>query len=585
MSAPMNAQPDTRALRVLLVEDYALDATLLRELLEGVPAAERPRLTHVMTAAEAVAQLASTEFDCVLLDLGLPDGEGVENVQRIRAASPQAAIVVMTGRDDEQRAIEALRLGAQEYLVKGRLDHEALMRQLRHAIQRNGLIADLDRQREHQQRLAGHDALTGLCNRQLLSERARAAIEQARHQGQRVALSFLDLDGFKPINDRLGHAAGDAVLVAVAAALQRLVRGEDCVARIGGDEFVVLQAPAGSDAEVREAGARLVEAIADIREVEGQAIRLGVSVGIAIYPDHGASVEQLLLHADEMMYAVKRAGGSALRIRPGSRTAAPERVATGDATLIYQPWVSANGASAGIEALLRQRCGTALLAPDALLRSAERLGERSTLPEWVLQTACAQWAQWRRAGTATGPLAVNMTALDVARADFPATVAAALAREALPAAGLQIEIAEHLLNAPGTALIDNLRAIRRQGVRVMIDCFGRDVGSLKKLTRLPIDGIKLDRSVIAGLNANCRESQALLAGATLTARMLGLEVIAVGVEHQAQARDCLRSACAALQGSWLAAPTAAESVPGLLGDRAQDVRMKQLRDADRADGE
>lgn len=575
-------------LRILLVEDYVIDARLLIELLALVAPADRPFVTHVHSVGEAIEKLAAhPSYDCVLLDLGLPDGDGVQNVERVRAASRNVAIVVMTGLDDQKRAAEALRLGAQEYLVKGHLDHQTLMRHLRHAVERNDLVADLDQKNEQQKLLAGHDALTGLVNRQLLADRAREAIAQAERRNERLALSFVDLDGFKAINDRLGHDAGDMALIEVAKALQASVRSCDTVARVGGDEFVVLQIPAGDETEIREAGSRMVRAVGDIRAIEEQAIRIGASVGIAIYPDHGDSLQALLLHADESMYGVKRAGGGGLRIKSSSREPAPSQFGAATdpapgseiASLVYQPWMSGIGEHTGVEALLRQRRGPDWVAPEQLLQAAELLGSLSGLSQWVLRTACGQWSRWQRAGSTLGRLSVNMTALEVGNAGFPDQVSAALRLDGPPADCLQIEIAEHLLDAPTDQLLDNMRLLRRRGVRIMLDCFGRDSGSLKKLVSLPIDGVKLDRSVVSGLSADCNEQWALMAGVVHTARIRGIEVVAVGVEHEAQARGCLTLDCTSLQGSWLAAPTAPDDMLALLGKGASRARLRALRGA------
>lgn len=578
------ADPHARRLRILLVEDYEVDARIVIELLDLVDEAERPSLTHVRSVGEAVEALGADPYDCVLLDLGLPDGEGVENIGRIRAAGSRTAIVVMTGLDDQQRAVDALRHGAQEYLVKGRLDHTALMRHLRHAIQRNSLVTELDQQRAHHQQRAGHDPLTGLMNRQLLAERVRAAIAQAAQRGDRLALCFLDLDGFKGINDRLGHAVGDAVLVEVARRLQSAIRAGDVVARLGGDEFVVLQNPVGTDAEILQTGMRLVEAVRELRQIESHPIRIGVSVGIAIYPDHGEGLEALLLHADEEMYAVKRKGGGGLGVRRiKGRHAAPPMPAADDdeamlsqrgAALIYQPWLHDNGQTAGLEVLLRQRNGQVLLEPEALLHAFETLGPGNPLGRWLLRTTCAQWGRWREKGFRPGRLALNMSALEAGESGFPDDVAATLAHTGMSADALQIEIAEHLLDAPGRRLLDNLHALRQQGVRVVLDRFGRDIASLRKLVSLPIDGVKLDPSVVIGLDAEHGGYRALVTGVVHAARALGIDVVAVGVERESQARRCLQLGCRALQGSWLCAPVGAEQVPGALGDCAG--RLQQL---------
>ena len=577
MSAPS-------ALSVLLVEDYAIDALYLIEMLDDVDPAQRPRVEHVGSIADAEQALAERPFDCVLLDLALPDGDGVENVQRIRAASRTATIVVMTGLDDERRAIEALELGAQDYLVKGRLDSADLMRHLRRAIQRHRLVTDLDREHEQQKRLAGRDALTGLANRQLLGERANEGMAHARRRGHRLAFCFIDLDGFKAINDALGHAAGDAALIAVADALREVVRAEDTVARIGGDEFLVMQVAVRDENDVRETGQRLVEAVRDIRSLNGQPIRLGASVGAAIFPDHGDSFESLLLHADAQMYRAKRTGGSDVQVQSASPARPPSRLETAeasidDAGLVYQPWMGGRG---GVEALLRLRLDGRWTRADELLRTAERLGPRSTLSQWVLQTACGQWARWRRAvHDDLGRLAVNMSAAEVARPGFPEIVTAVVASEGLPRATLQIEIAEPLLDAPERALLDNMSGLRAAGVRLVIDQFGRQRASLRTLTRLPIDGVKLDASVVRGLESADSEARALVAGIVAAARIRQLDVTAVGVECEAQARACIALSCEALQGLWYAGWVGGEALPRLLAGRDQQVRRSWLREATR----
>ncbi|MGQ0530251.1 MAG: putative bifunctional diguanylate cyclase/phosphodiesterase [Panacagrimonas sp.] len=562
-----------KGLSVLLVEDNHIDAQLLIELLDMEPADERPQVTHVTSVGDALAQLAAQSFDCVLLDLGLPDGDGVENVARIRMASQHTTIVVMTGLDDDRRAAEALLQGAQEYLVKGRLDHAALVRQLRHAVQRNRLLVDLDRERVEQKLRAGQDGLTGLANRQRLADRAQEAIVQAQRRGERLALVFIDLDGFKGVNDRYGHALGDAALIEVARVLQAAARAGDTVARLGGDEFVVLQCPIGDDASVRDASVRLVQAVASIGTVGDCAVRLGASAGVAIYPDHGNTLELLLHHADSQMYAVKHAGGGGARVCAADSTRLP-RIETTETVLVYQPWFSPSGEPAGVESLLRQRRGPDHIPPAALLREAARREPDSGLTHWVLRTACAQWTRWYPTGSTAGRLGVNVSANEAAQAGFPAMVESVLDSERLPGTCLQIEIAEHLIQPRDERLRENLRALRARGIRVVIDRYGRDVASLRLLADLPIDGIKLDTSVVTGLSTEHRQQWALVAGVVHAAYLSGVEVFAVGVEHENDARSLLRLGKISLQGAWLAAPTGADKLPEALA--AADSRARLL---------
>jgi len=217
---------------VLLVEDNPGDARLLCEMLGGQPG-HRTDITHVECMREAETYLGSSTVDTVLLDLGLPDAQGLDALRRARVAAPRAPLVVITGHDDETLAAQALQEGAQDYLVKGQIETRGLVRALRYAIERKAM-------QEALLRSAQHDFLTGLPNRLLLNDRIGLAIALAARHDKQVAVLFLDLDGFKHINDSLGHPLGDKLLQSVAGRLAACVRGADTVSRQGGDEFVVL---------------------------------------------------------------------------------------------------------------------------------------------------------------------------------------------------------------------------------------------------------------------------------------------------------------------------------------------------------
>lgn len=293
-------------LRLLAVEDSAGDAHLLEAYLEAAGAGQG--LVHVRTLAAAEIALAREEFDVVLLDLGLPDGDGIEIVKRIRAAAARTAVVVLTGRDDDSVALQALSSGAQEYLVKGDYDGATLLRTIRHAIQRHRLMMELADQREREYFRASHDALTGLPNRQLFLDRAATALSQVQRGGENFALCFIDLDGFKPVNDGHGHLVGDILLRQIADTLRASLRNGDTVARLGGDEFLLLLTPIAGARQAELIVQRLLGRIAAIRHAEGHEVNIGASAGIAVHPLHGDTVEVLMARADEAMYRAKRAG-------------------------------------------------------------------------------------------------------------------------------------------------------------------------------------------------------------------------------------------------------------------------------------
>jgi diguanylate cyclase len=553
--------------RVLLVEDSEADAALATHYLCRMDPAQRPQVVYVNTLELAIARLGSETYDCVLLDLGLPDGQGVENVQRIRAAAPEVAIIVLTGQDDNHLAIAALRCGAQEYLVKGKYENGALLRVLRHAVERHSLLVALNRQRERDSFLAGHDPLTSLINRQLLAERAHETLAQAERRGESFALCFLDLDGFKPVNDSFGHAVGDAVLKEVATALASAARSSDTVARVGGDEFVVLLFPVSGIAEAEQAAQRLVQRIGSIRTVHGHAVSVGVSAGLAIYPHHGTTLEQLFLKADHAMYSAKSGERGSLKVHvdaAGPSGGASLEVDDSNLALLFQPWLDQpSGTFGGVEALLRQRLGGDLVPPDRVLRGALEFGLLGELSQWVLRSACQQWRKWRESGLPIGRLALNVSRAELSRHDFPSSTLAILESSGVPAQQLQLEVAEEAFDTATAEAIENIRVLRAHGVRVLMDTFGHGAAALKHLLTMPIDGLKLDRSLVQGLRSGKTTDRALVAAIVGVAAARQLELIAAGVEEKAEYEECLRLGCRYFQGNLLTPPLTAGQLTDL----------------------
>ena len=294
-------------MKILAVEDSAADLRLLQIALEeGAPGASA-QLRAVESVAAAEAALHAEPFDCVLLDLGLPDGSGVDNVRRMRAARKGQTVVVISGNESEQVALDALRHGAQDYLLKGKYTGAVVLRVIRRAMERNEQLLELDRQREEQFRLATRDVLTGLPNRRLMEQLAQNVLAQSARHGWRFALVYVDLDGFKPVNDQFGHARGDLLLKEVARVMQNSVRDSDSVARLGGDEFLLLLTPLLEIERARGIIGRIQSLIGAITEVDGCPVKISASAGVAFYPDHAQNFEDLLACADQAMYRAKKA--------------------------------------------------------------------------------------------------------------------------------------------------------------------------------------------------------------------------------------------------------------------------------------
>ncbi|HVS04081.1 MAG TPA: EAL domain-containing protein [Thermoanaerobaculia bacterium] len=417
---------------------------------------------------------------------------------------------------------------------------------------------------------AYHDALTGLPNRTLFLKRLEEAI--ARPRRRVVALLFLDLDGFKLINDSLGHSVGDRLLQTVARRLRHSLRDEDVVARLGGDEFTILL-ELGRESDGLAVGRKVLAAIAEPVLLEGQELYVTASIGVALFPGHGADAETLLKNADTAMYAAKEGGkndvqayqqaaGRRVRVRVEMERDLRRALARDELRLEYQPVVDlVAGGVTGVEALLRWQRGGRQLPPEEFIPVAE--DSRLILPigEWVLASACRAAAGWQRPAAEVS-VAVNLSAVQLATGDIVRTVAAALAQSGLPPHLLELEITESAAMTDLERTLGLFHELRRLGVRLAIDDFGTGYSSLSYLQRYPVDRVKIDRSFVHGLGSS--RADAIVVATLAMARALGLQVTAEGVETGAQLEVLRREGCHAAQGRWFCAPLSAEAVMGFL---------------------
>ncbi len=295
--------------RVLLVEDNPGDVELVRRSLAEI---SHPRfeLKQAPDLSSALGHARGTSCDAVLLDLSLPDSRGVETVRALALALPRVPILVLTGMNHDCVAMEALRCGAQDYLVKGACDAPAIIRSIRYAIARKAFEAALVER-------ANFDSLTGLVNRALFRDRLDHALTRAARARTRLALLFVDLDDFKAINDALGHETGDEVLKRAAGLLGRVARKDDTVARLGGDEFTVILEQIDDTADALVAAERILRAFGAPLVAWTREVRLTCSIGVAVFPDTAADAESLLRHADAAMFRAKQSGRNQVRLFDG----------------------------------------------------------------------------------------------------------------------------------------------------------------------------------------------------------------------------------------------------------------------------
>ncbi|WKZ85762.1 EAL domain-containing protein [Ralstonia pickettii] len=419
--------------------------------------------------------------------------------------------------------------------------------------------------------LALHDNLTKLSNRVLLEDRLTQAIRTADREKRRFAVMFMDLDGFKAVNDVYGHHVGDLLLIDVAQRIGARVRQQDTVARVGGDEFVVL---AYVD-DPEDAGTLADALLGVVREpfmAGGHELRVSTSIGIAIYPGDGGNQHDLLTNADAAMYHAKGLGRNAYSFFEPSMNADVHQqlqlvqdlrraVERHELVLHYQPKFNApNGPIMGVEALVRwQHPQRGLVPADEFIPLAEKTGLIVPLGAWVLDEACRQMAQWQREGHAGWTVAVNLSALQFGHAALIDTVRDTLARHALDPRSLMLEITESTAMRDVDASLQILQQLDAMGVRISIDDFGTGYSSLLYLKRLPASELKIDRGFVRDL-AHDTEDAAIVSAIVALGQTLNLRIVAEGVETAEQQAFLTRLGCHSLQGYLLGRPMTAESL-------------------------
>lgn len=426
--------------------------------------------------------------------------------------------------------------------------------------------------------LAHHDVLTGLPNRLLLRDRFDFAVAQAERDHCKVAMLFLDLDNFKQINDSLGHAMGDRLLVAMAERLRGCLRESDTICRQGGDEFIVLMGGLTDVDVVARVAQDILDAIAEPFEVAGQALTTTFSIGISLYPDDAGDFDALSKNADTALYHAKDSGknvysffASEMNVDALShmqfQASLRKALKNGEFLLHYQPQIDiASGGIIGVEALLRwQPSDGPLIAPGSFIPAAEQSGQIIAIGEWVLNEACRQAAAWRTAGLLLPTMAVNLSALQFSRGNILDTVKAALARSGLPARCLELELTESILLQDAEAAMKTLHSLKELGVQLSIDDFGTGYSSLSYLKRLSVDKLKIDQSFVRDLAAGVDDA-AIVRAILQLGHTLQLTIVAEGVETQHQLNFLTQYGCDQAQGYLFSRPLTAVAVEPLLRD-------------------
>jgi diguanylate cyclase (GGDEF)-like protein len=556
---PVAWQPADGVLNILVVGLASTSRTSLPAVLSPHG---RFSIDVCATPAEATAVLAARPVDSVILDAAAADG-----VAALRSAAPNVPIVTL-GTPEERKPADALpddhvtRLG----------DGELLARVLRHGVERRRTQAALAQS-------ALHDTLTGLPSRTLLTDRIANAFSRLPRSGRKLAVLYLALDGFKLVNDSLGHAAGDALLVQVAERLQTVMRPSDTVARVGGDVFAVLCDEMDPTADPEPIARRILTALSQPFSLPAGEHHAAASIGITV-AGVGGDAATVLREADAAMTAAKRRGGGCAHYEDAMGHAALHRLTLhnelhralerSELVLHYQPQVPlGGGAPTGVEALVRwQHPERGVVSPADFIPVAEASGLIVPIGRWVLREACTQLARWTAAGgrLARLTMGINLSARQLAHPGLVDDVARILAETGVDPARVCLEITETAVLDDVTLAGERLAALKALGVRLAIDDFGTGYSSLSQLGRFPVDVLKIDRSFVQAMGAGGAHprGRGVVAAVITLAGAMGLVPVAEGVEQEAQAEVLRALGCPSAQGFLFSAARSAADVEELI---------------------
>jgi diguanylate cyclase (GGDEF)-like protein/PAS domain S-box-containing protein len=443
----------------------------------------------------------------------------------------------------------------------------------------HGLVQDNSANKNHEREihyLATHDTLTGLPNRYLLEDRLHHAIDQARRAAGTVAVLFLDLNRFKLINDSLGHDKGDLLLKVIAERLKSAVREVDTVARIGGDEFVVVLENIKDQSHIQHVALNILDSIAKPVTVAGHMLSVTSSIGSSFFPEGGEDAATLLKHADLAMYEAKAAGhgvyrdyhagmGARASTRLLQETALRHAIDTGGLVLYYQPRISlATGAIARVEALVRwNHPHQGLVLPSQFIALAEEMGLIEVLGNWVIRTACAQLSAWHAAGLTSIAMSVNVSVQQLRSDTLYETLVATLGDATFDAGALELEITEAAFTPNIEQACEMLNKIAALGIKLAIDDFGTGYSSLSQLKALPVDTLKIDQSLMQNL-LDDTDNATIVAATIAMAKKMGLTVVAKGVSSVEQLQFLKKNHCDEAQGYLFAYPCPAHEIEPFL---------------------
>jgi len=556
-------------LHILYVEDNPDDILFMEISLKKI-FGDQFNLVALHSVEDAKRVLYQSQFDILLLDMYLPDAQGLHGLETLLTSFPYQAVVVITGTDDTRLGLKAIKAGAQDYLTKGDYTGETVLRVIRYAVERNRITSDL-------MRMAEYDTLTGLANRAGFHNYLNNALAQAARKNTNVALLFIDLDNFKIINDTLGHDVGDQYLKGIANIFKNTLRNTDFLARLGGDEFTaVIQCDQVGINEPLAVAQKMLDALMfPIKIPEGQAINGGCSIGIALWkPDHSiacdntlkSSAKKLINQADTAMYQAKQNQGSCYQFYDDElKYQAEEKVehaqelreAWEDKQLIlyYQPiHCTHNQKLASAEVIVRwQSPKRGLIDPSTFFRHIEETQLISDIGFWIINQSCIQFKQWIESGLLNEKswISIDISPTHFLNPNLTDEIHKILTANNMAAKHLRLELTESMLMRD--AAIEQLKKLKVLGVSIAIDHFGTGYSSMRYLKTDAIDSLIIDKSYVKNFLTN-RESQSSTRAMIRLGHTLGKSIVAEGVESEALFRVMQELKCDYTLGGFLGQP-------------------------------
>jgi diguanylate cyclase (GGDEF)-like protein len=579
--------------RILVIDD---DDQIRRLLLEVL--CTEFDCSQASSAEEALTQLADKQFELIISDINMGGMSGLDLVPRVLKENPDAVVVMISGEQTIETAIEALRAGAFDYIMKP-LDVRHVEAAAKRALNHSRLLKEKQRYKEQLEdllrertaqvnRLAYYDTRTDLPNRVLFEDRLGQSLTMAQSTSRPVGVLFLALDQFKKVNDTLGHDRGDLLLKFVADRLQGCVNERDTVARFGGEEFAVLLTDIDGTPQIERTIKTIVDVLRSPFNIEGHEVFVTVSVGASLYPADGLDSQTIVKNAGAALYRAKISGGNNHKFytadmhaqaskRLSLETSLRRALEKEEFVVHYQPRVAVDTLRiTGIEALVRwQHPQLGLVAPAEFIPLAEDTGLIVPIGEWVLQTACRQNRKWQAQGFPPLRIAVNICARQFQQADMAQVIVRVLDRADLDPRHLELELTESSIMNNAEFAIDVLTRLKQMGVKISVDDFGTGFSSLNYLKRLPIDALKIDQSFVRDATTDPDDAALVMAVITL-GHNLRLKVVAEGVETEEQLRFLHLLRCDEIQGLLFSRPLPADELSKLLAREPAAERIAPL---------